>query len=532
MLQEKDNNTETLFLSTVDNDERLLISLGYKQELKRHFTPLEIFGFAFSLIGIVPSFASVFIYSIPNGGAFAMVWGWAVCFIFIGAITLATADLASAAPTSGGLYYWTFMFSSEKWRCFLCWIVGYSNTISNVASVAGVNWACAIQIMAAASIGSDLSFQATIPQTFGLYCALMLIQSLICSFNPSIMARVQTLFIIINLLLFCVLLIGLPVATPKEFRNDAKFALEDFTNVSGWPDGFALILSFLTPLWSVGCYDAPVHMSEEATNASIAVPMAIIFSIFSVSVLGWAMNISLVFCMGRNYQSIIDSPVGQPIATILFNSFGKTGTLVVWSFVILTQFAISLNQLLTASRQIFALSRDGGLPLSRWVYFVDPRTRIPTHAVWFGACWSLLLGCLAFAGDNAIGAIFSLGVTGQFVSFCIPMSARFLGGKALKPGPFRLGRLSLPVTAIAVAFMTFMTVVFMFPLTPSPGYKAGSFIKPLIQYVKTDFAGGVLILATIYFYFPKYGGINWFTGPISTIEAPAVQVKNDAAEKE
>ncbi len=40
-----------------------------------------------------------------------------------------------------------------------------SNTISNVASVAGVNWACAIQIMAAASIGSDLSFQATIPQT-------------------------------------------------------------------------------------------------------------------------------------------------------------------------------------------------------------------------------------------------------------------------------------------------------------------------------------------------------------------------------
>ncbi|KAK0239783.1 amino acid/polyamine transporter I [Armillaria nabsnona] len=530
MLQEKDN-TETLSLSTVDNDERLLISLGYKQELKRHFTPLEIFGFAFSLIGIVPSFASVFIYSIPNGGAFAMVWGWAVCSIFIAAITLATADLASAAPTSGGLYYWTFMFSSEKWRCFLCWIVGYSNTISNVASVAGVNWACAIQIMAAASIGSDLSFQANIPQTFGLYCALMLFQSLICSFNPSIMARVQTLFVIINLLLFCVLLIGLPVATPKEFRNDAKFALEDFTNVSGWPDGFALIFSFLTPLWSVGCYDAPVHMSEEATNASIAVPMAIILSIFSVSVLGWAMNISLVFCMGRNYQSIIDSPVGQPIATILFNSFGKTGTLVVWSFVILTQQVVKFNPLsrslaLIVNNKIFALSRDGGLPLSRWVYFVDPRTKIPTHAVWFGACWSLLLGCLAFAGDNAIGAIFSLGVTGQFVSFCIPMSARFLGGKAIKPGPFRLGRLSLPITVIAVTFMTFMTVVFMFPLTPSPG------VGNMNYTVATDFAGGVLILATIYFYLPKYGGINWFTGPISTVEAPAVQVKNDAAEKE
>ncbi|SJL00808.1 related to UGA4-GABA permease-also involved in delta-aminolevulinate transport [Armillaria ostoyae] len=442
MLQEKDNNTETVSLSTVDTDERLLTRLGYKQELKRHFTPLEIFGFAFSLIGIVPSFTSVFIYSISNGGAFAMIWGWAVCSIFIAAITLATADLASAAPTSGGLYYWTFMFSSEKWRCFLCWIVG------------------------------------------------------------------------------C-----LPVATPKEFRNDAKFALEDFTNVSGWPNGFAFILSFLTPLWSVGIYDAPVHMSEEATNASIAVPMAIIFSIFSVTILGWAMNISLVFCMGRNYQSIIDSPIGQPMATILFNSFGKTGTLVVWSFVILTQFAISLNQMMTSSRQIFAFSRDGGLPLSRWVYYVDPQTRIPTHAIWFGTCWSIILGCLAFAGNNAIGAVFSLGVTGQYVSFCIPMSARFLGGKTIKPGPFRLGRLSLPITAIAVTWMTFMTVVFMFPLTPSPGVDN-------MNYTVTDFSGGVLILATVYFYFPKYGGINWFTGPVSTVEAPAVQVKNDAAEKE
>lgn len=32
-------------------DEALLASLGYKQELKRHFSGLELFGLAFSLIG-------------------------------------------------------------------------------------------------------------------------------------------------------------------------------------------------------------------------------------------------------------------------------------------------------------------------------------------------------------------------------------------------------------------------------------------------------------------------------------------------
>ena len=30
--------------------------------------------------------------------------------------------------------------------------------------------------------------------------------------------------------------------------------------------------------------------------------------------------------------------------------------------------------------------------------------------------------------------------------------------------------------------------------------------------------GGTLVLAVIYFYLPKYGGKNWFTGPISTVQ--------------
>lgn len=53
---------------------------------------------------------------------------------------------------------------------------------------------------------------------------------------------------------------------------------------------------------------------------------------------------------------------------------------------------------------------------------------------------SLLLGLLAFAGANAIGAIFSLVVIAQYFAYSIPISARFLGGKGLKPGPFSLGR--------------------------------------------------------------------------------------------
>ncbi|KAG1809738.1 hypothetical protein EV424DRAFT_1542928 [Suillus variegatus] len=110
-------------------DETTLAELGYKQEFYREFTPLEVGGLAFSFVGVAPSIASVLFYAISNGGPFAMVWGWAFACPFIMCIGMALAELASAAPTSGGLYYWTYSLVSPRCRNFLSWIVGYSNAI-------------------------------------------------------------------------------------------------------------------------------------------------------------------------------------------------------------------------------------------------------------------------------------------------------------------------------------------------------------------------------------------------------------------
>lgn len=49
---------------------------------------------------------------------------WFVCSFFLMFIALAMAELGSSAPTCGGIYYWTFKFSSERYRNYLCWIVG------------------------------------------------------------------------------------------------------------------------------------------------------------------------------------------------------------------------------------------------------------------------------------------------------------------------------------------------------------------------------------------------------------------------
>ncbi|KAF8961614.1 amino acid/polyamine transporter I [Flammula alnicola] len=489
-------------------DEALLADLGYKQEFKRAFSPLEVFGIAFSIIGLLPSIASVLFNALPNGGGPAMVWGWLVASVFILIVGLAMAELASAAPTSGGLYFWTYSLASPRWKNVLCWSVGYSNTIGSIAAVASIDWGCAVQVMAAATIGSGGSFEPTSAQLFGVYVAIILTHAVICCLGTSVLARLQTVYVVLNVLLCLAIIIALPAATPREFKNTAKVALWDFYNVDGWPNGYAFILSFLAPLWTIGSFDSSVHISEEASNAAVAVPWAIVSAIGIAGLLGWAINMSLAFCMGSDLQSLIDS--SQPMAQIFFNSFGQKPTLAIWAIVVIVQYMMGSSMLLAASRQTFAFSRDKALPFSGWLYRMNSYTETPVNTVWFDAILAIALGLLVFAGNQAINAVFALSVTGLYYAYSVPIAVRFIGDNDFKPGPFNLGIFSLPVGVIAVLFMGFMSVVFLFPSTPQTS-------TPDMNYTVAVF-GGVMALSIIYYYFPKYGGVYWFTGPVANIQ--------------
>lgn len=86
-----------------EDDAAMLAKLGYKQELRRNFTMIEVFGIAFSIMGLLPSIASTLAFSLPAGPA-GMVWSWFLASMFIFIVGLAMADLGSAMPTSGESY--------------------------------------------------------------------------------------------------------------------------------------------------------------------------------------------------------------------------------------------------------------------------------------------------------------------------------------------------------------------------------------------------------------------------------------------
>ncbi|OJA10854.1 hypothetical protein AZE42_06122 [Rhizopogon vesiculosus] len=497
-------------------DEAILARLGYKQEFRRAFTPLEVFGVAFSIVGLLPSIASVLFNAVPNGGPLAMVWGWMVASAFIMCIGLAMAELASAAPTSGGLYYWTYSLASPHCRNFLSWIVGYANTVTSIAALASVDWACAIQITAAVSIASNQVYVTTNGQVYGIFAALVLSHAVLVSLGTQVLARLQRLYIFLNVCLCFVVIIALPIATPSEYRNSASFAFGDFTNLDGWPSGFAFILSLLAPLYTIGGYDSSVHISEEASNATTAIPWAIVGSIAVSAILGWGINVSLTFCMGTDLEGILSSPIGQPMAQIFYNSFGQKGALILWSLVILAQYMMGSSCLLVGSRQTFAFARDGALPFSRYLYRINGYTKTPVNTVWLDALLALAIGLLAFASTQAINAVFTLAVTSSYISYITPIVTRFAFKNDFKPGPFNLGKWSFPVAAIAVSWMVFMNIVFFFPATPQTSVQEMNYTVVVL--------GGFMSLAVFWYYCPVYGGVYWFNGPVSNL-GPVIKGK-------
>ena len=72
----------------------------------------------------------------------------------------------------------------------------------------------------------------------------------------------------------------------------------------------------------------------------------------------------------------------------------------------------------------------------------------------------------------------------------------------------------IPVAALSVFFMIFMTIVFLFPATPQTSVQEMNYTVAVL--------GGVLLLSLVWYYFPVYGGVHWFTGPVPNVDTPSL----------
>jgi len=483
-----------------------LAELGYRSEFRREFSRLETIAFGISIMGVIASVTSTFSFSLFNGGHVGLVFGWFIPCCFVAFVALAMAELASSMPTSAGLYYFSAKMAPPKYAPLASWITGWANVTGQVTLVCGIDFTCAQMITTAIAVSSDGAVILSAGATFGILLAILFTHGIVCSAGTRVLARLNIFYVCINVGTTIAAIVSLLVLSNGK-RASTHDAFTLFENNSGWrASGWAFMLSFTSPMWTLTGYDSACHISEETANAARAAPLAILVSVAVTSVLGWLLLISTSFAI-PSVSDIVGTTLPLPLGQVFLNVLGKRGMLTIWSLIIVTQYVTGAAQVVDASRVVFAFARDNALPGSRFWKKVNHRTQTPVNAVWFVILIASICGVLGFSG-TALTSLAGSSVIGLYTSYAAPIFLRITSGRnRFIPGPFSLGGWAVPVGTIAVAWVSFIVVLLFFPPGQSPTAQQMNYSVVIIM--------AVFIFASISWIFSAR---KWFIGPVRTVD--------------
>jgi len=490
-------------------DDKLLNDLGYKSEFRREFSLIETVAFSFSIMGVIASVSSTYSFPLVSGGHVGMVFGWLIPCFFVLAVAASMEELASSMPTSAGLYYFSAKLAPEGWAPLASWITGWANVTGQVTLVCSIDFTCAQMITTALNVGSNGSIDLGNGPTFGILLAILALHGVVCSAATSILARLNLFYVFINVGTTVAAIIALLVVSGNNgTRVSTKDAFTLFENNTGWANnGWAFLLAFTSPMWTLTGYDSAAHISEETTGAAKAAPIAILVGVIGTQVLGWLTYIAASFAT-TSVSSILETELALPMGQLFLDTLGKNGMLAIWSLIIVVQFVTGAAQGVDASRVVFAFARDNALPGSRYWKKINPYTQTPVNAVWLVMVCAGFCGLLGFSAA-ALSSLAGASVIGLYGSYATPILLRITSGRdKLVPGPFTLGRWYMPIGIVAVSWVTFIIILLMFP----PGQTV----------VAKDMNYAVVIIMAVFIFASGWWIISahkWFTGPVKTVES-------------
>lgn len=438
------------------DDDATLHAMGYPRKLTRRFRAFDNFAISFTIINVISGIFSAFGYGMAAGGPLILVAGWiavSVMVLFVGA---AMAEIASAYPTSGALYFAAGKLARNH-RGAWSWFTGWLNFVGQVGGTAATAYAAATFIQAFIALGHP-AYEPTGPRTVAITAVILLAQALANTYTVDLVV-VVTRISVWWLAGGVTLIVGCLVVIPDGHRSPAF--ITHFVNDTGFTSGvYAALLGLLVTSWTYTGFDGSFHMSEETVRSTVSTPRGIVRAIAWSAVAGLALMLALVYSID-DYAAT--AAASAPPVRVLVDGLGTGVAGLLLLVVIGSMLFCGLANMTSNARQIFAFSRDGAMPGSRRWHTVSPRTRTPVNAVWLAAGCSFVLTVPGTWSHTAFAAIISVNVVGMYLAYGIPIFLRLRLKGEFRPGPWNLGRWGVPVARIAVVWIGLSSVLFVLP---------------------------------------------------------------------
>ncbi|MFE2075256.1 amino acid permease [Streptomyces misionensis] len=466
------------------DEERRLRELGYRPVLARRMGGFGNFAISFSVISILSGCMTLYGFGLNTGGPAVMLWGWAGVGLFVLCVGLALAEVTSAYPTSGALYYMADRLGGRRWG----WYTGWLNLLGLLGAIAGIDYGAALFTGAFAHL--QWGFTPTPGRTMLIFCAILLLHAVLNLFGVRVVSLLNSVSVWWHLA-GVALIVGALAIVPDHHRSPS-FVFTTFVNETGWSNHwYVAAIGLLLAQYTFSGYDASAHLSEETSRASVSAAKGIVRAIWVSWLAGFVLLAGLTFAI-QDYDATRTTATGVPPAQILLDGLGAGGAKALLLVVIAAQLFCGNAEVAAASRMVFAFSRDGALPGSRLWRTVSRRTQTPVAAVWLSVGVAGVLALPSLYSATAYNAVTAINVIGITPAYAIPVLLRLRAGDRFRPGPWHLGRWSRPVGWVAVVWVACVTVLFCLPQT-SP------VTVDTMNYAAVALAA-VLLLASVWWY--------------------------------
>jgi amino acid transporter len=441
-------------------DMKVLHGMGYAQELSRSMSKFSNFAISFSIICILSGGINSFAQAISSVGGAGAGIGWIVGCLLSGMFALAMAQIASAFPTAGGLYHWASILGGRFWG----WLTAWLNLLGLITVLGAINIGTAYFF--AGTFGGLVGFTGTDMQVVGFVAAITILQALFNHLGIKVTTMLTDISGYIIFATTAVLVVAClyyaPAIDISRLWTFTNFSGEAGGNVFPQSDnvGYLFLLCLLLPVYTITGYDASAHTSEETKNAAMSVPKGIVTAVFWSSIVGWIMICAITLAI-PDLATAASQGWGMFFATMdaIMPAGLKT---VLYAGILIAQFLCGLATVTSASRMLFAFSRDDGMPVgSKALASVSPKYRTPVNAIWTSTVLCILYVLLALSikieGTSIYVIVVNSTLVFLFLSFTVPLVAGLFAYGTAKwpnPGPWAMsGGLYKLVTVLSVVGM-------------------------------------------------------------------------------
>jgi amino acid transporter len=489
-------------------DARDLERLGYAQQLFREMGGFSNFAISFSIISVLTGTVLLFGYGLKFSGPIINTVGWPVVSLFTMCVAASMAELASAYPTAGGLYYWSLRLGGRGWG----WLTAWLNMVGQVTITAGINVGAAIYLIGAFTRILGIPGDAPVP-LFGkidnwsfqlaVMVALMIPQVLINIYGIKLTARLNDfsvwwhiggVFLIVGLLVFLAkyhnslgfLMTAVNTTNPLEASSaeinghavpalvfgDHKLPSPLFALAPGLaefykhpPFVFVFVLGMLQAQWTYTGYDASAHVAEETMMARLNTAWGVFLSVAVSAVVGYLLIMTLTWCIPKgDIAATANDP--YPVLYIAYNNlkplFGHVVAIIIGG----AMWLCGCSSITSMARMWYAFARDDGMPGAKYIKKIDPEKRTPIVSILVTSVLSVLI-CIYAAAYFVVTSISTIAL---YLAYVIPIYLNWRNRRR-KQGewvtgevaPWNLGRWSPIINVIAIAWTLLICAIFSIP---------------------------------------------------------------------